>query len=268
MKKKWNFIKKYNKKLKILKFILLVIIILFIVRVGRNAIILKQIENKSQNNIYSNYHVKCWKYERDMLSIVDAYYKEDGRYLIRTSNYAYSAEQEDYINEKIEYFDGIKSNYYITNNDEKIAHIAIDSVTIEPVFELKNYHINSNNFITFILNSIFVDIKSEKCNEIDCYAISNFENSYSLYGFFHKNTKRASDVIYVNKENGLTVRAPGYSITILDQTIDGIVDLYYEFNSVYEVNLQEPDASEYTIAQGENDIKNHDEYIKNKNVEN
>ena len=111
MKKKWNFIKKYNKKLKILKFILLVIIILFIVRVGRNAIILKQIENKSQNNIYSNYHVKCWKYERDMLSIVDAYYKEDGRYLIRTSNYAYSAEQEDYINEKIEYFDGIKSNY-------------------------------------------------------------------------------------------------------------------------------------------------------------
>ena len=268
MKKKWNFIKKYNKKLKILKFILLVIIILFIVRVGRNAIILKQIENKSQNNIYSNYHVKCWKYERDMLSIVDAYYKEDGRYLIRTSNYAYSAEQEDYINEKIEYFDGIKSNYYITNNDEKIAHIAIDSVTIEPVFELKNYHINSNNFITFILNSIFVDIKSEKCNEIDCYAISNFENSYILYGFFHKNTKRASDVIYVNKENGLTVRAPGYSITILDQTIDGIVDLYYEFNSVYEVNLQEPDASEYTIAQGENDIKNHDEYIKNKNVEN
>ena len=81
-KSKVNYIKKYNRKLKSLKVILLIILALFIIRTGRNMIIMVDLINKANEHISSNnYRRISTSYQGDTLSIIDYYFK-DGKYVM------------------------------------------------------------------------------------------------------------------------------------------------------------------------------------------
>lgn len=71
-----KYIKKYNKKLKILKYALLIIILIYVILVGRRTIIMSSLSGKvTENQINDNYYVRLYSYQGDTLTITESYNK-------------------------------------------------------------------------------------------------------------------------------------------------------------------------------------------------
>lgn len=75
-----------------------------------------------------------------------------------------------------------------------------------------------------------------KCNGIDCYYISNFQNNIIPNG-------DGDYGIYLDKKTGFPIGTVGSSAEINDT----VIDYYYEFNTVKDEDIQEPDIAEYRI---------------------
>ena len=92
----------------------------------------------------------------------------------------------------------------------------------------------------FIKNSILASIRSVKCNGVDCYYISNFQNNIIPNG-------QGDYGIYLDKKTGLPIRILGGTIGNSTEINDTIIDYYYEFNTVKDEDVQEPDIAKYSI---------------------
>lgn len=230
-KKVINFIKKYNKKITILKFILLTILVIFILVLGRRTTIMLQMSNKAkESKKIDNYFVSYNLYDAGSVTTIYSYVKEDNflRELIYSNNY-------DSIYKITEYCNGNNSNYYIENSDsEKIAMLNSEKEGILPI-KIEDYCFleKDSSIKTFLRNVFMSSVKTVKCNDKECYYFSNIVSSSLGMG-----------EIYVDKETGLIVRAiingTGVQSTISDFT--------YNFNTINDESLKEPDISEYKIV--------------------
>lgn len=230
-KKVINFIKKYNKKITILKFILLTILVIFILVLGRRTTIMLQMSNKAkESKKIDNYFVSYNLYDAGSVTTIYSYVKEDNflRELIYSNNY-------DSIYKITEYCNGNNSNYYIENSDsEKIAMLNSEKEGILPI-KIEDYCFleKDSSIKTFLRNVFTSSVKTVKCNDKECYYFSNIVSSSLGMG-----------EIYVDKETGLIVRAiingTGVQSTISDFT--------YNFNTINDESLKEPDISEYKIV--------------------
>ncbi len=229
-KKEVNYIKKYNKKLRILKIILLAILAVFIIRTGRNMIILSSMTNKADKYISStNYHQKMISYTGDTMNITDYYYK-DGKSVIilqiikeetRNKITKYDNGNGKY-NEYVEYY-----NYY-KGESKNIARINNNGVAMG--VHTINFCEYNNNIFFLILKSILINIRTTECNGKECYLIDD----YLLKDFG----------VYINKENGLIVRRNDYKKT---EGLNGIMNIENEFGTVTDEIFIEPDISKYEI---------------------
>ena len=76
--KEVKYIKKFSNKMKILKFILLALIVIYMAVVGRRTFIMFSLSEKAkENRSYNNYYAKLYSYQGDSLIITECYNKEE-----------------------------------------------------------------------------------------------------------------------------------------------------------------------------------------------
>ena len=238
-----KYIKKYNMKMKILKFILLGILLIFLFSYIRKVIILVGLNNKS--NEYTN-SSNCYMKTINFTSAAEIMttlenYKKDGKYIRKIKSLSESSKVST-----TEYYNGENLNVYneieLDKKDgeyvlRKTASLNSDKhVIYEPI--IPNV-IDIRHPIRFIGMPIFSTISSEKCNGKDCYRIV-------LYSFGDND----GTIYYIEKETGLLLRSIGVSsmyAKVDGEKYDMITDYQYEFNAVTEEDFIEPDISEYDI---------------------
>ena len=238
-----KYIKKYNMKMKILKFILLGILLIFLFSYIRKVIILVGLNNKSNEYTNSsNFYMKTINFTSaaEIMTTLENY-KKDGKYIRKIKSLSESSKVST-----TEYYNGENLNVYNEIEFEEIdgkytsrKTAALNSdkhVIYEPI--IPNV-IDIRHPIRFIGMPIFSTISSEKCNGKDCYRIV-------LYSFGDND----GTIYYIEKETGLLLRSIGVSsmyAKVDGEKYDMITDYQYEFNVVTEEDFIEPDIMEYDI---------------------
>lgn len=238
-----KYIKKYNMKMKILKFILLGILLIFLFSYIRKVIILVGLNNKSNEYTNSsNFYMKTINFTSaaEIMTTLENY-KKDGKYIRKIKSLSESSKVST-----TEYYNGENLNVYneieLEKKDgeyvlRKTASLNSDKhVIYEPI--IPNV-IDIRHPIRFIEMPIFSTISSEKCNGKDCYRIV-------LYSFGDND----GTIYYIEKETGLLLRSIGVSsmyAKVDGEKYDMITDYQYEFNVVIEEDFIEPDIMEYDI---------------------
>lgn len=234
-----NFIKKYNKKLKVLKLILFLIALIILISIARNTIIITMISNKgniSKNK--TNYFLTLDVYNNGSVSSI---YTQviDEKYVREIE---FRNNRTDIIEKKAEYSNGDTSNYYIKKSDgEKIAILNYEKDGVLNL-NLEDWCFSDNK--NFIRNVLKTSIKEVNYSRRKCYYFSNI----LISGIGVCN-------VYVDKETGIIRRihiAKNEDTEfisnvgmILDETI---IDISYSLDNVKpEIAFKEPDISEYKI---------------------
>lgn len=238
-KKSINFIKKYNKKMKFLKIIILAIIVLYLALIAKKAIIMGDLVNKASKKARTEYEVS-YKITQEYGTIYANSYVKGDEYIV----------EYDYVTKEgikthiIEICNGNTSNYYIENaNGEKTAILNqtkgnVMKLTVnECCFAIDN---NLYGFIDNLLKSSIRLLKNDGFKQY--YYISNYE--WAGLG---------TSELYINKETGIIERA-----IILQSNIstpieeNSIIDI--DFSSGYGLNEnivkeREPNIEEYKIIE-------------------
>lgn len=233
-KKEINYIKKYSKKLKTLKIILLIILTVFLITTGRKVIIMSRLSNKADKYVNSNnYHIESILYKGDELLKIDSYYK-DGKSLIILKSI-----KENLTNKISMYNNGETTNTYYETGNNKTARLNESGIGTR--VQVVNYL--DNSLLGHIFASLTANIKSINRNGKECYLINNYWSSEIIQG--------TEDLTYIEKETGLIIRqADGTTYKTSSGTeIESVRDLKYEFGTVTDDIFIEPDISEYAVLQ-------------------
>lgn len=232
-----NFAKKYNIKFNVLKFMLVIIATVFVILFLRKAFIIKSLNANVKNyeNI-SNYHSICYQYDLKDIKIFESYNK-DGNYL-RTCK-TIERKSGNILNTLTEYKKDDVINLYIDTPEEKRLIENTGLNTIMPI-EVKSYYLDFDNMWNFAKSCIFSNVKKVECNGVECYRFVNLYNSQVA-------DSKYDNYVYINLKTGLPVRATDGVVSSNLDTYNDITEFYYEFNSVTDEDLVEPNIEEYII---------------------
>ena len=224
-----------NKKklFKIIGFIILALIIIFLVHVIQNFIIISKIQNnvsKYQNT--KNVHYTTNINKLDSEEFVEVYIKDN-----ESKSILEHKDKTGKQNKMIQVITVDERRNYFETNDSKTVKIYKEdnnAVGFEPYFY---------NYMTFgdkIKDSITLFINSEKIDGKDYYVLNGLTSSL-LY------EQNAIDgKMYINKETG--IREKMIEKVIINDEIKEITCSYeYIFDVVTENDLIPPDLSEYEI---------------------
>lgn len=208
--------KKYNKKLKFLKYALGIIILTYLIIIVSRTIIMTSLSIKAQNSqANSNYYVKAYSYQGENLSIKESYNK-NGDYL--TILTVYSPNKET-----------IKLTYY-KKDDEKITILENGNkkqlLNSEEILGGKITPINgvsSGGIFGNLQYALIVGINSDYCNGRKCYIIRN-DNYY----------------MYLDAKTGLAIREVTKATKNEVGQQDIITDYEYKFNIVKDTDIVKP----------------------------
>lgn len=214
-----KYIKKYNKKLKIFKYALLIIILIYVIIVGRRAIIMYSLSEKAtESQINDNYYVRLYSYQGDTLTITESYNK--GKDYLTTLTKVVNGSNV----QKITYYKKGNEQLFMTeSNGEK--HI-LNSETILDGHILPVTYVSEGGLAN-LQYALITGIDSTYCNGKECYVIKG--NSYERY---------------IDKETGLAVRNIEKSNKEITRKNDIVVDYEYKFNAVKDSDIVNPDINE------------------------
>lgn len=230
-KREVKYIKKFSNKLKILKMILLVILIVFVGVIGYKFVVIKSMQGKMENyKDIKNFHITRTSYGFDTIVVQETFQKDDD-FLLKVRSIGENIEKREIISMK-------NGHSYITSGDEKVAFMNNTQISApEKVYNL----LETENFGELIVGIFGSHISSVKCNDKDCYKIENFKTENIVFpeqGF----------CVYIDKETGLIVRVEeGTRDNETGGFYTQVSDYKYEFNTVTEDDLKEPDISQYKI---------------------
>lgn len=210
-----------NKKMKLWKKILLVLLatfILYLIYVIRNFIIISDIVNLSKEYATkTNYIANVYSIHSDGVDIVKSYNK-DGKYLslIQTK-----VNDNTGNNLKLTVYKSNNAGIAIIQSGEKKTAILNNNV-IGGVHVVTFESIADMNIIQKLLFSAITRISTEECNNKECYYME-ISNGWK---------------VWLNKENGTVIRE-----------INGgsIVERTYEFDVVKDTDITKPDISDCEI---------------------
>lgn len=215
--KEINYLKKFNKKLNIIKFIVVTAFLICVFIVMRRATILTILGNKSDIEA-KNYYVKYSNYFEDQLIIFENHYLNN-TYIARATTYAYKDPTSTST---------IRITYY--KSDEE--HLALFD-TGENKFQLVNDELfgfffyptvyGNPNFFDNITTALTYRLQTAVIHGKECYVFSN--SNYD---------------IYVEKETGLKIKE-------LNKINNQITDFYCEFDVVTEKDIEKPDTTGFMI---------------------
>ena len=217
-----KYIKKYNKKLKILKYALLIIILIYVIAVGRRTIIMSSLSGKAtENQINDNYYVRLYSYRGDTLTITESYNKGED-YLTTLTRVVNGSNIQ-----KITYYKKGEEQLFIIESDGKKNILNSETMLgghILPVTYV------SNGILANLQYALITGIDSTYCNGKECYVIKG--NSYERY---------------IDKETGLAVRNIEKSNKEITRKNDAVVDYEYKFNIVKDSDIVKPDTTGYIV---------------------
>ena len=239
--KEVKYIKKFNKKIRILKSIIIGILIIILLLLARNIIILVSLNNRAENyTSSSNFYMKELNYG-GVIENIDIYekYVKDNKYIMKAETVSNFCRIKS-----ANYYNGETLNRYVEfkyaeenekNQSSKIAYLNDNENILFPTL------LNELDFeISMELHGIsllFSTITSEKCNQKDCYRVS-----------IPSSKGGSSTIYYVEKETGLVIRIiAGRSVDVDGKRYDCVTDFKYEFDTVTDEDFIEPDISVYEI---------------------
>lgn len=230
-KREVKYIKKFSNKLKILKIILLAIVLIFAGILGYKFIVIKSMQDKvKQYSDITNFHITKKSYYYDTVATEESFHK-DGNYLVHIKRTSENDEKKDIISTK-------SGNNYLTAGETKIA--ILNSMTINVQEKVYN-NLETESLGEFLYGLVISSrIYSVKCNDKDCYKIENFKvagMNFPEYGM----------CLYIDKETGLIVRSEEGIRDSNGKMYTQVSDYIYEFNSVTDEDLKEPDINEYKV---------------------
>ena len=231
-KREVKYIKKFSNKLKFLKIILTVILISFIGIYGYKFWIIKSMQGKiAEYKNITNFHIIKTSYYFNTISVQESFVKDDD-YLVHVK-VMNSEPTKEIISLK-------NGNTYMKVGEN--TKVFFNSMPIQASEKVYN-NLETNSLWELLVNVFTCNIISVKCNDKDCYKIDNFRNSELLF-------PEQGYCVYIEKETGQIVRSEEGT---RDNETGGIYtqvsDYRYEFNTVTDEDLKEPDVSEYEVVQ-------------------
>ena len=231
-KKEVKYMKKYKTRMFVLKSIILLIVLIFVVIIGRKVIIISDLQSKANEYVNSkNYHRIIYTYDKDETAKLEVFVLGDKKRVIRTMMIG----NEKNVTEM--FFDGTKTNIYIEKGDKKIAQLNQELIIAESLYNA----LYTENLAYTVFASIPATVNNKEFNGEECYYITNFNSLYN----------ESKDGIYIDKETGLVLRSVTRTETMTygDKFILPTIDYVYEFNTVTEEDFIEPDISEYDVQE-------------------
>lgn len=220
--RKVKYLKKYSKKMKILKAILLIIIMIYVLLVGRRIIIMSLISGKAtESQINNNYYAKLYSYQGDSLIITESYNKGED-YLTTVTRLV----DENKI-QKLTYYKKGNEQLFLTESGENKYIQNFETMTGGHILPVT--YVSDGLFANFQY-AFIIGIDSTYCNGRDCYVIKG--NSYERY---------------IDKETGMAIRSIEKSTKKFNRTIDMVVDYEYKFDIVTDDDIVKPDITGFTI---------------------
>lgn len=217
-----KYIKKYNKKLKILKYALLIIILIYVIAVGRRTIIMSSLSGKAtENQINDNYYVRLYSYQGDTLTITESYNKGED-YLTTLTKVVNGSNIQ-----KITYYRKGEEQLFMTESEGK--KYVLNTETMIGGYILPVTYV-SDGILANLQYALITGIDSTYCNGKECYVIKG--NSYERY---------------IDKETGLAVRNIEKSNREITRKNDAVVDYEYKFNIVKDSDIVKPDTTGYIV---------------------
>lgn len=211
-----KYIKKFNRKFKLLRNILLIIILLFIIVIGRKTYILMNLSNKANNMIsQTNYYTKTKLYSNGQMSIVESYNKDGITF--GTMN-VYSDENNT---KKIILYKSEKEKMTLIDDGTTKILSNVGDITINPVF------FTGENILENLFMAITTSIDKIELDGKACYIIRDDDTEK----FIDVNT--------------------GLAIKMIDNKNNTTIDYQYEFGVVKDTDITKPDTTGYTIKEGD-----------------
>lgn len=209
-----KYIKKFNKKFKLLRNILVIIVVLFIIIVGRKTFILSNLANKAVKVINeTNYYTKTESYSKGQMTILESYNK-DG-ITLGTMN-VYSKENNA---KKIILYKSDKETIALIDNGTTKTLTNMGDISINPVF------FTGENLLENVVIAIVTRVDKIELNGQKCYIIRD------------GNTEKFIDV------------NTGLAIKMIDNENNITTDYQYEFGVVKDTDIVKPNTTEYTIIE-------------------
>lgn len=207
-----KYIKKFSKKLKLLRNILLIIVLLFVIIIGRKTLILVSLSHKVTNTINeSNTYTKINQYSEGQMVIFESYNK-DGIILGTKINI---------------YADGRPSQKTILYKSKTELLTLIDDGTTK---SLKNIGDITINPIFFSGETLFENLWIAITTNIDKVEL----NGKKCYLIRDGNTEKFIDI------------NTGFAIKMIDNENNTTTDYRYEFGTVKDINVVRPDTTGYS----------------------
>lgn len=209
-----KYIKKFNKKFKLLRNILLIIVVLFIIIAGRKTFILTNLENKAQELQNSqNYYIKIESYSEGKMTITEAYYKEE-KSLLEISMFSKGLGEV-----KQTLYKSDEESFSLIDNGEtkllqKMGDISVNSISF-----------TSNSFFENLYIAITTNVDKVELNGKECYMIRD------------GNTEK-----FIDANTGLDIK-------MIDNQNNRTVDYKYEYGVVKDTDVERPDTTGYTISE-------------------
>ena len=220
-KREVKYMKKYSNKMKVLKYILLALIIIYIAIVLRRTFIMFSLSEKAkENKSYDNYYAKLYSYHGDSLTITESYNK-DGNHLTTMTRITVDGEQR------------LKLTFYNKDNEQIALAESEEGKYILNTETTAGWNVSPVTYVGdgFLINmqlAFIMGIDSDYCNGKECYVIKG--SSYERY---------------IDKETGLAIRNidknPGQN--------DRSVDYEYTFNTVEDTDIVKPDTTGYEVVE-------------------
>lgn len=237
-----KYIKKFNKKMNILKMLILLIIIIFLVITARKIFIISNLSQNAKNTMnIENYHRIIYSYDLGNYSKTEVFCLNDKKKIVMTQMKndeitkitMFAKKSEESKDGQDEYI----TNIYRESKDEKIANLNQEN----QIYVNPQNVVYVDNWLKLFMYSMVASVKNTTFAGKECYYISNFQNANSI----------SSEAMYINKETGLPISTIAYEYKNPDGTRGRFpsADYVYEFNVVTEEDFIEPDIKDYKIVQ-------------------
>ena len=176
-----KYMKKFSGKMKLLKFIILALVIIYVIIVGGRTFIMTSLSEKAkENQSYNNYYAKLYSYQGDTLTITESYNKGED-YLTTMTRVVNNNQIQKIIHYK-------KGNEQITLTEVDGKRYIQDSKEILGG-QIRPVTYVSDGLLANMQYAFIIGIDKTYCNGKECYIIKG--DSYERY---------------IDKETGLAVR--------------------------------------------------------------
>ena len=250
-----NYIKKFQNHLRTFQLILLIILLTFLLIIGRKVTILIDLKEKAENYANSsNYYMKISNYSSS--NLITETYRKDHQF------------KNIIAGSLIQYYKNGTLNVYHKNNDillsEEAKEFYVTLNSSQGFFApIPSNIFSETSFLDLLKVATLSSISSEICNGKECYRIVFKEYTHDTKMWEnapnYEEENLSHCIVYLNKTTGLPIRTilpagrgDDYD-PVKDYGTDGIRDYYYSFDTVTDKPFIEPDISQCEILQNGED---------------